>query len=62
MDEQLYDELILKIRKKSTEIQGVLGTEKCFIRKSGMKFHLDLHAIVDSEITVKSGHNIAHKL
>lgn len=62
MDEQLYDELIIEIREKSTEVQGVLGTEKCFIRKSGMKFHVDLHAIVNSEISVKSGHDIAHKL
>ena len=62
MDEQLYDELIIEIREKSTEVQGVLGTEKCFIRKSGMKFHVDLHAIVNNEISVKSGHDIAHKL
>lgn len=62
MDEQLYYELIIEIREKSTEVQGVLGTEKCFIRKSGMKFHVDLHAIVNSEISVKSGHDIAHKL
>ena len=62
MDEQLYDDLIIEIRVKSMEVEGVLGTEKCFIRKSGMKFHVDLHAIVNSEISVKSGHNIAHKL
>lgn len=62
MDEQLYDDLILEIRAKSIEIKGVLGTEKCFIRKSGMKFHVDLHVIVNSEITVKSGHAIAHQL
>lgn len=62
MDEQLYDDLILEIREKSIEVKGVLDTEKCFIRKSGMKFHVDLHAIVNSEITVKSGHDIAHKL
>jgi divalent metal cation (Fe/Co/Zn/Cd) transporter len=62
MDEQLYDDLILEIREKSTEVKGVLDTEKCFIRKSGMKFHVDLHAIVNSEITVKFDHDIAHKL
>ncbi|GGW48901.1 hypothetical protein GCM10007383_36130 [Arenibacter certesii] len=62
MDEQLYDDLILEIREKSLEVKGVLDTEKCFIRKSGMKFHVDLHAIVSSEITVKSSHDIAHKL
>jgi cation diffusion facilitator family transporter len=62
MDEQLYDDLILEIRRKSTEVEGVLGTEKCFIRKSGMKFHVDLHVIVNGEISVKVGHDIAHNL
>lgn len=62
MDEQLYDDLILEIREKSIEVEGVIGTEKCFIRKSGMKFHADLHAIVDGKISVKTGHDIAHKL
>lgn len=62
MDEQLYDDLILEIREKSTKVNGVLGTEKCFIRKSGMKFHVDLHAIVDSKISVKVGHDISHNL
>jgi divalent metal cation (Fe/Co/Zn/Cd) transporter len=62
MDEQLYDDLIIEIRAKSIEVRGVLGTEKCYIRKSGMKFHVDLHAIVSGEISVKVGHGIAHEL
>ncbi|REH52439.1 cation diffusion facilitator family transporter [Tenacibaculum gallaicum] len=62
MDEHVYDDLIEEIRGKSMEVAGVLGTEKCFVRKAGMKYHVDLHAIVDSTITVKEGHDIAHKL
>lgn len=62
MDEQLYDDLILEIRDRSIEVKGVLGTEKCFIRKSGMKFHVDLHAIVEGNISVKVGHDISHEL
>ncbi len=62
MDEQLYGDLIIEVRTKSMEVQGVLGTEKCFIRKAGMKFHIDLHAIVNGEISVKAGHDIAHNL
>ena len=62
MDEQLYDDLIVKIREKSTEVNGIIGTEKCFVRKAGMKYHVDLHAIVDGKISVKVGHDIAHKL
>jgi len=62
MDEQLYDQLILEIRNQSLKVQGVVGTEKCFIRKAGMKFNVDLHAMVDGKISVKEGHDIAHRL
>ena len=62
MDEHFYDTQIIEIRKKSIEIQGVLGTEKCFVRKAGMFYHVDLHVIVNGKISVKEGHNIAHKL
>lgn len=62
MDEQLYDDLILEIRAKSIEVPGVIDTEKCMIRKSGMRFHVDLHAIVDGKISVKIGHDISHRL
>ena len=62
MDEQRYDELLEEIRKKSLEVPGVTGTEKCFIRKAGMKYHIDLHAMVDGTISVTKGHDIAHLL
>lgn len=62
MDEQLYDDLILEIRSKSVEVKGIIDTEKCFIRKAGMKYHVDLHAIVDGQISVKEGHQLAHEL
>ena len=62
MDEHLYDDLVEQIREVSSEVKGILGTEKCFIRKAGMQYHVDLHATVDSTITVKEGHELAHKL
>ena len=62
MDEHLYDDLIVKIRAVSLQVDGIIGTEKCFIRKAGMKYHVDLHATVNSDITVKEGHDLAHKL
>lgn len=62
MDEHLYDDLMNEIRKVSHQVDGIIGTEKCFIRKSGMKYHVDLHAIVDANISVKEGHELAHKL
>jgi cation diffusion facilitator family transporter len=62
MDEHLYDDLVIEIRKVALTVKGIKGTEKCFIRKAGMKYHVDLHAIVDANITVKEGHEIAHNL
>ncbi len=62
MDEHVYDDLVEEIRKVSITVEGILGTEKCFIRKAGMQYHVDLHAIVDKNITVLSGHDLAHRL
>ena len=62
MDEHLYDDLIEQIRFVSLQVEGIIDTEKCFIRKAGMQYHVDLHAIVDSNSTVKEGHDLAHKL
>ena len=62
MDEHLYDDLIVSIRAVASAVDGIIDTEKCFIRKSGMKYHVDLHAIVSATITVKQGHQLAHVL
>ena len=62
MDEHLYDDLIAQIRVVSLQVDGIIYTEKCFIRKAGMQYHVDLHATVESNITVKEGHDLAHKL
>lgn len=62
MDEHLYDDLIEEIRIVSQKVQGVKGTEKCFVRKAGMKYHVDLHVLVNGNASVREGHEIAHHL
>lgn len=62
MDEHTHHELIEQIRTVAKSVDGVVNTEKCFIRKAGMKYHVDLHARVDGNITVTEGHTIAHHL
>lgn len=62
MDEHLNEDLITAIRKVAQQVDGIVNTEKCFIRKAGMKYHVELHAIVNSAITVKEGHELAHLL
>lgn len=62
MDEHLYDDLIASIREKTMDVNGIVDTEKCFVRKSGTKYLVDLHIIVDGGISVKEGHDIAHNV
>ena len=62
MDENNHDTLVEEIRQVALTVPGVSDTEKCFIRKAGMKYHVDLHATVDATISVKEGHDIAHLL
>jgi cation diffusion facilitator family transporter len=60
MDEHMYDDMIAEIRGISEAVPGVVETEKCYVRKTGMTFLVDLHIAVDAGITVKKGHDIAH--
>ncbi|MEB2784345.1 cation diffusion facilitator family transporter [Algoriphagus persicinus] len=62
MDENNYEELTEQIRRVSLTVPGVKGTEKCFIRKAGMEYHVDLHALVPGKLTVTEGHDISHQL
>jgi cation diffusion facilitator family transporter len=62
MDEHLNDDLVEVIRVTALTVDGILGTEKCFVRKAGMKYHVDLHAIVSAELSVKEGHRLSHEL
>ncbi len=62
MDKDVYPDMVSDICEFSKTIEGVINTEKCHIRKTGMTFYIDLHIIVDKNITVKEGHDIAHNL
>lgn len=62
MDENLYDDIIEAIKEKSLQVEGVRDTEKCFVRKAGMKYHVDLHIEVDADMTVRDSHRVAHQL
>jgi len=62
MDEHLHDELIADIRKSAATVKGVIDTEKCFVRKMGMVYIVDLHVIVNGKLSVVEGHEIAHSV
>lgn len=62
MDEHRYEHLENKIREIALTVPGIKGTEKCMIRKNGMHYLVDLHALVNGEISVEQGHRISHNL
>jgi len=51
-----------EIRRVALRVPGALGIEKCFARKTGMSYHVDLHLEVDPELTVRKSHFIAHEV
>ncbi len=60
MDAKPQGNLSQLIHEKANEVKGVVATEKCIVRKMGLEFVVDLHVQVNSKITVKEGHEIAH--
>lgn len=60
LDEHVYDDLVEEIRAIAESVQGVQGTEKCFVRKTGMTYLVDLHLLVNGNLSVTEGHEISH--
>jgi cation diffusion facilitator family transporter len=59
MDTMPDPEAMDRIRATGRAVPGVLGIEKCFARKTGLKWHVDLHLEVDPEMSVLESHEIA---
>ena len=62
MDTMPDAELIGQIREAASAVPGVRGVEKCFARRTGFKYHVDLHLEVDPEMTVRRSHQLAHEV
>jgi cation diffusion facilitator family transporter len=59
MDTMPDPEAMDRIRIAGLTVPGVLGIEKCFARKTGLKWHVDLHLEVDPAMSVYDSHEIA---
>jgi divalent metal cation (Fe/Co/Zn/Cd) transporter len=53
------DQSMRQIRTVALNVPGAVGIEKCFARRTGFKYHVDLHLEVDPELTVRESHEIA---
>ncbi|MEO7190872.1 MAG: cation diffusion facilitator family transporter [Vicinamibacterales bacterium] len=49
-----------ELRAVVLRVDGVRGLEKQLGRKTGLRYHIDLHLEVDPSLTVRDGHRIAH--
>jgi cation diffusion facilitator family transporter len=62
MDTMPDPKLMKLIREVAGTVPGVDGVEKCYARKTGLKYHVDLHLEVDPDMTVRDSHDIAQKV
>lgn len=62
MDAQPPNPVIEIIRTAAFGVPGVLGVEKVLARKSGPTFLVDMHLEVDGDISVRAGHDLAHRV
>jgi divalent metal cation (Fe/Co/Zn/Cd) transporter len=62
MDTMPEEGLMRQIREAATTTPGVRGVEKCYARKTGLRYHVDLHLEVDPNLTVRQSHQLAHEV
>jgi cation diffusion facilitator family transporter len=53
---------IQKVRDVAVKVENVMGIDKCFVRKMGFDYFVDIHVLVDANLPVFKGHNIAHRV
>jgi cation diffusion facilitator family transporter len=60
MDTAPSRKIVLQIKHEAEEIKEVKEVEKCYVRKMGFEYYVDLHIKVDGSISVSEGHRISH--
>lgn len=62
MDTMPDERRMSQIRAVAATVPGARGVEKCYARKTGLRYHVDLHLEVDPDMTVRRSHEIAHNV
>jgi cation diffusion facilitator family transporter len=60
MDTAPSNEIVSKVRQLASEVPEVCKVEKCYVRKMGFDYYIDIHIEVDADISVTEGHRISH--
>jgi cation diffusion facilitator family transporter len=62
MDTAPGGKIVRSILAVASSVPGVVEVEKCYARKMGLDYYVDLHLGVDGNISVHEGHEIAHRV
>lgn len=62
MDAAPSEEILEKVKAIAASVDNVTGLDKCFVRKMGFDYYVDLHVVVNGDLTVREGHKIAHEV
>jgi len=62
MDRRIAGEKYQLVMETVHETLGVMAVESLWLRRSGRRYHIDVHLEVDPAISVLEGHRIAHRV
>jgi cation diffusion facilitator family transporter len=62
MDASVSPKVAELVKAIAAEVEGVAGIEKCRVRKSGLHLSMDIHVLVDGDMSVRRSHAIAHQV
>ena len=62
MDAAPSDEIVQKVRNLALAVPEVKAIEKCYVRKTGFDYIVDIHIEVDGHLSVTHGHTISHQV
>ena len=51
-----------QVKAVARRVPGVDDLEKCLVRKMGLEYFVDLHVVVNGNLSVREGHRIAHQV
>ena len=60
MDTAPSPEIVNQVLQTAGQVEGVMGLDKCFVRKMGFDYYVDLHVLVKADMSVKEAHKIGH--
>ena len=62
LDAAAPPEVEASIRRTALSVSGARAIDTCRVRRSGLGLLVDIHVEVDAELSVRDGHDLAHRV